>query len=28
LRELFAAHADNGQVEFLYETEAYLGRLS
>ncbi len=27
LRELFAAHAHEGQVEFLYETEAYLGQL-
>lgn len=28
LRELFAAHAHDGTVEFLYETEAYLGRVS
>ncbi|HET6463300.1 MAG TPA: class I SAM-dependent methyltransferase [Candidatus Krumholzibacteria bacterium] len=28
LRELFAAHAHDGHVEFLYETEAYLGRVS
>ena len=27
LRELFAAHERDGQVEFLYETEAYLGRV-
>jgi len=27
LRELFDAHEKNGRVEFLYETEAYLGRL-
>jgi hypothetical protein len=27
LRELFATHAKDGQVEFLYETEAYLGRV-
>jgi ubiquinone/menaquinone biosynthesis C-methylase UbiE len=27
LRELFAAHAVDGQVEFLYETEAYVGRV-
>lgn len=26
LRALFAAHARDGRVEFLYETEAYLGR--
>lgn len=28
LRALFAAHARDGRVEFLYETEAYLGRVS
>ncbi len=28
LRALFAAHAHDDQVEFLYETEAYLGRVS
>lgn len=28
LRALFAAHAKDGDVEFLYETEAYLGRVS
>ena len=28
LRELFAAHAHDGHVEILYETEAYLGRVS
>jgi SAM-dependent methyltransferase len=28
LRALFDAHAVNGQIEFLYETEAYLGRVS
>jgi ubiquinone/menaquinone biosynthesis C-methylase UbiE len=28
LRALFDAHQKNGTVEFLYETEAYVGRLS
>jgi ubiquinone/menaquinone biosynthesis C-methylase UbiE len=27
LRDLFAAHEVDGKVEFLYETEAYLGRM-
>jgi SAM-dependent methyltransferase len=28
LRALFEAHQDSGHIEFLYETEAYLGRVS
>lgn len=28
LRDLFAAHEVDGRVEFLYETEAYVGKLS